>query len=304
MTIPDVPFQRTTKGFYHSSTTTTTDSHLEKLSDTQAAEPCAGWPRMPSRTVTHDETRTGVVDPWEVPSSPEAPRQPLERQSKRHSHTMPDQAHKRDGALIAKDALSDGHWDIEDSAESRSKKRRRLDESEGTLSTTDEVDLIMLPSSSKSMLQDGETNAAASSTSLPTIPLDAGSISSPRHPSPTAREQASHLDMDSAPTGALKYNNLLLKQQTQYSVGSSGTATNINTQRTQMLSNQILSSLAPEEPDVRVGARRAEYRNYSLRRSSSPDIISTLAPVLKGTAVSGLASQSITRRGLITLSGV
>ncbi|ETR98965.1 hypothetical protein M419DRAFT_87423 [Trichoderma reesei RUT C-30] len=284
MTIPDVPFQRTTKGFYHSSTTTTTDSHLEKLSDTQAAEPCAGWPRMPSRTVTHDETRTGVVDPWEVPSSPEAPRQPLERQSKRHSHTMPDQAHKRDGALIAKDALSDGHWDIEDSAESRSKKRRRLDESEGTLSTTDEVDLIMLPSSSKSMLQDGETNAAASSTSLPTIPLDAGSISSPRHPSPTAREQASHLDMDSAPTGALKYNNLLLKQQTQYSVGSSGTATNINTQRTQMLSNQILSSLAPEEPDVRVGARRAEYRNYSLRRSSSPDIISTLAPVLKGTA--------------------
>ncbi|OTA00511.1 hypothetical protein A9Z42_0006610 [Trichoderma parareesei] len=282
MTIPDVPFQRTTKGFYHSSTTTATDFHMEKHSDAQAAESCAAWPQMTSRTVTHDETRTGVVDPWEVPSSPEAPR-PLERQSKRRSHTMPDQGHRRDGALFAKDALPGGHWDIEEAAESRSKKRRRLDESEGTLSTTDEVDLIMLPSSSKSMLQDGELTAAASSTSLPTIPLDAGSTSSLRHPSPTAREQASHVDMDSPPTGALKYNNLLLKQQTQYSVGSSGTATNINTQRTQMLSNQILvSSLAPEEPDVRVGTRKAECRNYSLRRSSSPDIISTLAPVLKG----------------------
>ncbi|TFB04197.1 hypothetical protein CCMA1212_003420 [Trichoderma ghanense] len=283
MTIPDVPFERTTKGFYHSSTTTATDPPMEKLPDTQAVDSCAGWPQMTSREERQLETQTGVVDPWEVPSSPEAPRS-MVRQSKRHSHMMPDQAYRRGGLFSAKDALPDGHWGIEEAAQSRSKKRRRLEESGGTLSTNDEVNLIMLPSSCKSILQDGEETAAASSILLPTKPLDAGSTSSLRHPSPTDREQVSRLDMDSAPTGALKYNDLLLKQQTQYAVGSSGTATNINTQRTQMLSNHSFSSLAPEGPEVRVGTRKAEYRNYISRRSSSPDIISTLAPILKNAA--------------------
>ena len=56
MTIPDVPFQRTTKGFYHSSTTTTTDPHMERLPDAQAEDPCAGWPQMTSREGKHPVT--------------------------------------------------------------------------------------------------------------------------------------------------------------------------------------------------------------------------------------------------------
>lgn len=305
MTIPDVPFQRTTKGFYHSSTTTTTESPMDKFPDIEVADPCAAWPRMTSREEKLHEKEVGVVDPWEVPSSPDAPR-PLERQSKRNSHATHDYAYKRDGLFSANDALPDRHSDFDEAAQRRSRKRRRLDESRDTLSATDEADLIMLPSSSKSILQHGDETGAASSISLPTMPLDAGSTSSPTHPSPIGREQVSHPAMDSAPTGALEFNNLLLKQQTQtqYAVGSSGTATNINTQRTQMSSNQNFSSLAPEEPDVRVGTTKAEYRNYRLRRSSSPDIISTLAPVLKNAAVSGLASQDITRHGLITVSAL
>ncbi|KAL6879501.1 rab-GTPase-TBC domain-containing protein [Trichoderma longibrachiatum] len=262
MTIPDVPFQRTTKGFYHSSTTTTTESPMDKFPDIEVADPCAAWPRMTSREEKLHEKEVGVVDPWEVPSSPDAPR-PLERQSKRNSHATHDYAYKRDGLFSANDALPDRHSDFDEAAQRRSRKRRRLDESRDTLSATDEVDLIMLPSSSKSILQHGDETGAASSISLPTMPLDAGSTSSPTHPSPIGREQ---------------------QTQTQYAVGSSGTATNINTQRTQMSSNQNFSSLAPEEPDVRVGTTKAEYRNYRLRRSSSPDIISTLAPVLKNAA--------------------
>lgn len=295
MTIPDVPFQRTTGGFYHSSTTSAADPHMDKFPNAQMGKPSADWAQIASPKKKYDETQN-AVDPWEVPSSPEAP-EPLERRSKRGSHIMLDQPYMRDESPAAKDALSDGRWDINEITESRDKKRRRLEESGGTLSTTNDVNLIMLPSSSKAITNDELETAAASSVPLPTMPLDADSTFYLRHPSPTGHQQSSHFETNLASNGVPKYNNLLLKQHTQYAVGSSGTATNVNTPRSQMFSNHDFSSLAPEEQGREVTTKKVEYRNYTVRRDSSPDIISTLTPGLDKVAVSGLASRASHNEG-------
>ncbi|UKZ73337.1 hypothetical protein TrVFT333_000982 [Trichoderma virens FT-333] len=277
MTIPDVPFQRTTRGFYHSSVTSATEPHTDRLPNTQIGKPSSDWAQIPSPKQKQDEARK--ADLWEVPSSPEAP-ESLQGQSKGYSHTMPDQSHRRDESPTEKDALSDGHWDDQELTGRRGKKRRRLDESGSTHSTADDVNLIIFPSSSKDIANDELEMGAASSVPLPTMPIDANSAFYLRHPSPTERQQSSHFEMALESNDVPKYNNLLLKQQTQYAVGSSGTATNVNTPRSQMFSSNNFSIMAPGEQSREVSTKKVEYRSYSTRRNSSPDIISTLTPRL------------------------
>ncbi|EHK26582.1 uncharacterized protein TRIVIDRAFT_69501 [Trichoderma virens Gv29-8] len=277
MTIPDVPFQRTTRGFYHSSVTSATEPHTDRLPNTQIGKPSSDWAQIPSPKQKQDEARK--ADLWEVPSSPEAP-ESLQGQSKGYSHTMLDQSHRRDESPTEKDALSDGHWDDQELTGRRGKKRRRLDESGSTHSTADDVNLIIFPSSSKDIANDELEMGAASSVPLPTMPIDANSAFYLRHPSPTERQQSSHFEMALESNDVPKYNNLLLKQQTQYAVGSSGTATNVNTPRSQMFSSNNFSIMAPGEQSREVSTKKVEYRSYSTRRNSSPDIISTLTPRL------------------------
>ncbi|KAL7787795.1 rab-GTPase-TBC domain-containing protein [Trichoderma ceciliae] len=237
MTIPDVPFQRTTRGFYHSSIASA-DPHIEKLQNAPVGKPSA-------------DRDQSAVDPWEVPSSPEAPKS-VERQSKGYSHRVLVQPCRRDESPATNDTPSKGRWDIHEITESRDKKRRRLDEPDITFSTSDDVSLVMLPSSSKVITNDEPETAAASSIPLHTMPVDNDSTFYLRNPPPMEGQQVPH--------------------QTQYAVGSSGTATNINTPRSQMFSNHSFSSIAPEEQ-----GRRG---NSAMRRGSSPDIISVLTPGL------------------------
>lgn len=290
MTIPDVPFQRTTGGFYHSSTTSAADHpHIEKFQNTFIGKRSADRAQSASSEKKSD-AKQSMVDPWEVPSSPEA-LTPIDRQQPKGRHRKAlEPSCKRDEPLATKDALSEGHWDAHGVAEIRDSKRRRLDDSDALLSTSNDVDLIMMPSSGKATLNDEQETAAASSIPLPTMPLDADSTFYLRQPSSIESPQSPHFDVDSAPNGIPKYNNLLLKQQTQYAVRSSGTATNINTPRSQMFSTHNFSSMAPEEHGRGMTAKKIEYRNIAMRRDSSPDIISTLIPGLDGAAVSGLAA--------------
>ncbi|PNP59403.1 hypothetical protein THARTR1_00893 [Trichoderma harzianum] len=272
MTIPDVPFQRTTRGFYHSSVTSATDPRTDRLQNTQIGRPSLDLAQISSSMQKQNEA--GKVDLWEVPSSPEAP-EPLQRQSKGL-----DQSYRKDVSPTAKGTLSDGHWDNHELVESRSNKRRRLDESKETSSATDDVNLIMFPSSNKDIINEELETAAASSIPLPTLPVDANSTFYPIHPSPTERQPSSHIEMNSTSNGVPKYNNLLLKQQTQYAVGSSGTVTNVNTPRSQMLSSHNFSAPTPGEQAREVATKKVEYRSFTTRRDSSPDIISTLTPGL------------------------
>ncbi|KAM0257158.1 hypothetical protein ACHAQJ_004519 [Trichoderma viride] len=267
MTIPDIPFQRTTGGFYHSSTTSVSDPHLEKFHNAP----------IKKSSKKRTERTQSAVDPWEVPSSPEAPKS-LEMQSKGYGNKVPDQSYRRDESPAATNALSDGHWDVHETSESRDKKRRRLDESDVMFSKNNDVDLIMPPHSSKAITHDELETVAASSIPLPTMPVDAESAFYLRHTSPM--ESLAGFNMDPASNGVPKYNNLLLKQQTQYAVGSSGSATNVNTPRSQMFSLHNFSSMAPEEQGKETTTKKIEYRNFVTRRDSSPDIISALTPGL------------------------
>ncbi|KAH6604869.1 hypothetical protein Trco_006576 [Trichoderma cornu-damae] len=113
------------------------------------------------------------------------------------------------------------------------------------------------------------------------MPADTDSTSCLRHAPPVERQQSSHPEMNPASTNAPKFNNLLLHQQTQYAVGSSGTATNVNTPRSQMLLIHNFSSMAPEEQGRETMAKKTEHRNFAKPRDSSPDIISTLSPDLE-----------------------
>ncbi|KKP03191.1 hypothetical protein THAR02_04710 [Trichoderma harzianum] len=273
MTIPDVPFQRTTRGFYHSSTTSATDPHPDRLQNTQIGRPSLDLAQISSSVQKQNEA--GKVDLWEVPSSPEAP-EPLQRQSK-----VLDQPYRKDGPRTAKGTLSGGHWDNHELLESRGNKRRRLDESRETPSATDDVNLIMFPSSNKDIINEELETAAASSVPLPTLPVDADSTFYLIHPSPTERQPSSHIEMSLTSNDVPKYNNLLLKQQTQYAaVGSSGTVTNVNTPRSQMLSSHNFSTVTPGEQAKEAATKKVEYRSFTMRRDSSPDIISTLTPGL------------------------
>ncbi|KAL6799204.1 rab-GTPase-TBC domain-containing protein [Trichoderma sp. SZMC 28013] len=260
MTIPDVPFQRTTKGFYHSSTTSGTDPHTDRLQNTQIGRPSLDLAQNLSSMQKQSEV--GKVDLWEVPSSPEAP-EPLQRQSKGS-----DQSYRKAVSPTAKGTFSDGHWDNHELAESRSNKRRRLDESREIPSATDDVNLIIFPSSNKDIINEELEAAAASSIPLPTLPVDANSTFYPIHPSPTERQPSSHFEMNLTSNG------------TQYAVGSSGTVTNVNTPRSQMLSSHNFSTLTPGEQAREVATKKVEYRSFTTRRDSSPDIISTLTPGL------------------------
>jgi hypothetical protein len=279
MTIPDVPFQRTTGGFYHSSTTSVVDHHLERSHN-------APMERSSKKVV---ERTQAAVDPWEVPSSPEAPKS-TERQLKGYGNNVPDQSYRRDEFPTATDVLSEGHWGIPETTESRNKKRRRLDESDVTFSKSNDVNLIIPSHSSKVITHDELETVATSSIPLPTIPVDANSAFYFRHTSPM--ESLPSFNMDPASNGVPKYNNLLLKQQTQYAVGSSGSATNVNTPRSQMFSLHNFSSIAPEEQGRETITKKIEYRNFVTRRDSSPDIISALTPGLDKVAVSGLTPEA------------
>ncbi|KAK1247020.1 hypothetical protein MKX08_000822 [Trichoderma sp. CBMAI-0020] len=269
MTIPDVPFQRTTKGFYHSSLTSVTDPRSEMSRN---------FPTMRSseRTLERTQERTqSAVDPWEVPSSPAAPKS-LE-EAKDHGDYVPDPSYGRDKSLLGVDTPLEKRWDDVESMEGRDKKRRRLDESEAALSQSNDVDLIMPPHESKLISTGNELEtAAASSTSLPAMPVDDNN-SAPqlKHSSPV--ESVPGLAVNGASSAIPKYNNLLLKQQTQYAVGSSGSATNINTPRNEMFSIQSFGSKAKVQESTTT-TKKVEYRNFISRRSSSPDIISAPAP--------------------------
>ncbi|KAL6906667.1 hypothetical protein GGI43DRAFT_236588 [Trichoderma evansii] len=271
MTIPDVPFQRTTKGFYHSSLTSVTDPHSEKFRNYPTI-------RSSEKTLERTQERTqSAVDPWEVPSSPEAPKT-LEEQSKDFGIDVPDQSYRRDKSPLGVNTALEGRWDDLETMEGPDKKRRRLEKSEEALSQSNEVDLIIPPHESNLVITNDELEtAAASSTPLPTMPIDdANSTFHFKHSSPV--ENVSGHNVNAASNGIPKYNNLLLNQQTQYAVGSSGSATNINTPRNQIFSLQSFGSKAPEEQDSTITAKKIEYRNFISRRDSSPDIISAPAP--------------------------
>lgn len=270
MTIPDVPFQRTTKGFYHSSLTSVTDPHLEKFRNYPAI-------RSSEKTLERTQERTqSAEDPWEVPSSPEAPKA-LEEQLKDYGNDVPDQSYRREKSPLSADTPLEGRWDDRETMEGRDKKRRRLDEPEEALSQSNDVDLIMSPHESKLIItNDGLETGAASSTPLPTMPIDdANSVFCSKHSSPVDSVPRS---VNAASSGIPKYNNLLLKQQTQYAIGPSGSATNINTPRSQMFSLQSFGSKAPEEQDSAITTKKIEQRKFVSRRDSSPDIISAPAP--------------------------
>ncbi|UKZ62439.1 uncharacterized protein TrAtP1_003687 [Trichoderma atroviride] len=273
MTIPDVPFQRTTKGFYHSSLTSVTDPRSEIARSFPTI-------RSSEKTLERTQERTqSAVDPWEVPSSPGAPKS-LEEQAKDHGGHVPDQSYGRGKSLLCVDTPLENRWDDLESMGGRDKKRRRLDQSEAALSQSNDVDLIMPPNESRLISTDNEQEtAAASSTSLPAMPIDdTSSACQLKHSSPVERGPGNAL---SATSSAIpKYNNLLLKQQTQYAVGSSGSATNINTPRNEMFSIQSFGSKAPEEQESTTTTKKVEYRNFVSRRGSSPDIISAPAPDL------------------------
>lgn len=155
----------------------------------------------------------------------------------------------------------------------------------------------MFPSSNKDIINEELETAAASSVPLPTLPVDANSTFYPIHPSPTERQTSSHIEMNSTSNDVPKYNNLLLKQQTQYAVGSSGTATNVNTPRSQMLSSPNFSTVTPGEQAREVATKKVEYRSFTTRRDSSPDIISALTPGLDKVTVSGLATRASRMKG-------
>lgn len=290
MTIPDVPFQRTTKGFYHSSLTSVTDPRSEISRNFPAI-------RSSERTLERTQERTqSAVDPWEVPSSPGAPKL-QEEQAKDQGGDVSVQSHGRDKSPLGADTPLENRWDDIERMEGRDKKRRRLDQSEAALSQSNDVDLIMPPHESKLISTNDELEtAAASSTSLPAIPIDDTNSAFQKHSSLVERVPGDAVN--GASSAIPKYNNLLLKQQTQYAVGSSGSATNINTPRDQMFSIQSFGSKDPEEQESTATTKKIEYRNFVSRRGSSPDIISAPAPDLDEVAVSGLLSEHDTTREL------
>lgn len=286
MTIPDVPFQRTTKGFYHSSLTSVTDPRSEISRNFHTI-------RSSERTLERTQERTqSAVDPWEVPSSPGAPK-PLEEQPKDHGDDVPYELYGRDKSSLGADMPLENRWDDLESMDGRDKKRRRLDQPEAPLSQSNDVDLIMPPHESKLISTNDEPEtAAASSTPLPAMPID-DTNSAFRSEDSSAVEIVPGHSENAASSAIPKYNNLLLKQQTQYAVVSSGSATNINTPRGQVFSIQSFGSKAPEEQESTITTKKVEYRKHVSRRSSSPDIISAPAPDLDDVAVSGLLSSMI-----------
>lgn len=291
MTIPDVPFQRTTKGFYHSSLTSVTDPRSEISRNFPTI-------RSSEKTLERTQERTqSAVDPWEVPSSPGAPKS-LQEQAKDHGDVS-DQSYGRDKTPLGADTPLENRWDNLGTVEGRDRKRRRLDQSEAALSQSNDVDLIMPPHESKLISTNDELEtAAASSTSLPAMPIDnTNSACQVKHSSPLDSLPGHAVNGASSPIP--KYNNLLLKQQTQYAVGSSGSATNINTPRNQMFSIQSFGSKASEEQESTTTTKKIEYRNFVSRRGSSPDIISAPAPDLDEIAVSGPLFEHDTMRELM-----
>ncbi|PNP40431.1 hypothetical protein TGAMA5MH_07758 [Trichoderma gamsii] len=272
MTIPDVPFQRTTKGFYHSSLTSVTDPRSEMSRNFPAM-------RSSERTLERTQERTqSAVDPWEVPSSPGAPNL-QEEQAKDQGGDAPDQSYGGDKSPLGADTPLENRWDDLERMEGRDKKRRRLDESEAALSQSNDVDLVMSPHESKLISTNDELEtAAASSTSLPAIPI--GDTNSAFQNNSSIVRSVPSDAVNGASSAIPRYNNLLLKQQTQYAVGSSGSATNINTPRNQMFSIPSFGSKDPEEQESTTTTKKIEYRNFISRRGSSPDIISAPAPDL------------------------
>ncbi|KAK5997268.1 hypothetical protein PT974_02622 [Cladobotryum mycophilum] len=278
VTIPDVPFHRTTKGFYHSSMTSITEPNTDRYQEMFADRNLDELTQIntPRKDQDHDLVPT-AVDPWDVPDSPENSHMTGKSSRARGAHKGSSKFVQAAGAMgrsTPTGPVAHSSWNVQDNLDDRGSKRRRLEESHAS---SNDVNLIIMPSSHhfESHVAQQVEAAATSSILLPTLPIESDS---PFYIPPSDNLPLQDSIISLVPNGVGRNNNLLLQQQTLYAVGSSGTATNMNTPRKGIFSPHNFSSLGPEELDKEIVAKTREYGSLGREWSSSPDAISMRAP--------------------------
>ncbi|UNI19857.1 hypothetical protein JDV02_006003 [Purpureocillium takamizusanense] len=214
-------------------------------------------------------------DLWNIPSSPEAnvAKRIKPLSAKRTTSVKVTRGLRRNLEMLGYESVSDDNYD-EPIHERR--KRRKVGASRDFQRSSNDVSLVELPPDG------GLPSAASQSVSTEfaadqgvNLPMDRTSpplLIAPRQLSASQKREYQSVEAPfSSPAGRIM-------EVRNPAVGSSGTATNVNTQRSHMLSSFDvgLTVRTPEHEMIRVTRRTSPTPRQ--RRNSSPDVITSMAP--------------------------
>lgn len=215
-------------------------------------------------------------DPWDVPSSPEmgqplltSRNPPKRRESRSLSGRVSEQRSPRNTRheQREKNRPTDGSSNSRGSP-SKQRKRRKIEQSEASQQADNDVDLVTIPFSHEA--EPGPTPSMLP----PTLPINHDVsfyiASKPFMDTQKIEYQSLHLPSSDGNNNAGDHNQMLPVMQNDFRViGSSGSATNLNTQR----SDGFGLSTAPLPSDTTDADRQANGLSAPRPWGSSPDII-------------------------------
>lgn len=252
---------------------------------TSITDPTTGkGPRLSSGRVTNELTqvttpgrgREGTEgDPWDVPSSPEA--------------EASGRTARKPVKLSKKSLIQASHDTHGDDSRQKSRKRRKLEPSQQSEGQND-VSLVTIPGDGMNASMPGAS--VPSSYVVPTLPAASDSSLLVVPKSLTASQkmeyESVHLASSDGPAPDVR---LLRGQHYGINLGSSGSATNVNTPRSDGKSSHVASTQPQALPSLGDATQTASLEKASppqkrlQRLSSSPDVISMAEPTTNGTQV-------------------
>lgn len=228
----------------------------------------AGQEAPPSRTGARD-------DPWDIPSSPEAKiaKKVKPLAAKRTTSVKVTRGLRKNLERLGYESVSD---DNHDEPVQERRKRRKVGGTRRSQKDSNDVSLVELP-------LDGELQSVASQSNSTEVASNGGMgpptdiASTPLLVAPKQLSASQKLEYQSmeAPSSSPPMRAMELRNP---AVGSSGTATNVNTQRSHMMSSYDagLTVRTPEHEMIRATRRASPTPRQ--RRNSSPDVITSMPP--------------------------
>lgn len=232
-------------------------------------------------------------DIWEVPTSPSGSnhagisiRTNAGMRATKGAAVSVIQGSKVD--LRSDDTDAPSTWDTGTDDQTRSLKRRRLGDSQVTSEVYNDAELVAFPQGNDALQLTLETNVA-SSMPWPTMPLESDTsfyiASKALTESQKLQYHSMHLESSGDAMGVLSSNRPLHTPNMVCRDASSGSATNINTSRTDIGSSHDLSFAPFARMEIEQAPKVKEYGSLGMRRNSSPDAIALTGPESDGNRV-------------------
>ncbi|KAF7553808.1 hypothetical protein G7046_g6999 [Stylonectria norvegica] len=294
------PFQRTVTGLIEPSSLTSITDPAATKEKTSSGKGMSDWTQI-STPGRKKAPTANMEDVWDVPSSPEEvlrrPRIPKIILKRSKVQPATDSATKSKKSLKTISSRSQGQEGIpasiieiaedgDDKSPVRRRKRRKIDPSPLSQQGLNDVTLVTIPFTDEKEAAGQEPLAPESSNDLPgTLPLDAETsfmfLTKPFTNSQKMQYQSLQL---AAVDGHSQDMLLPLSHFNARVERSSGTATNMNTPRSEL--DLHYTSTAPQPPDATPSIRIKVVRSSGRQRVSSPDAISTVNPPARQTETS------------------